>query len=110
MMERWEKLSIFTKGVIITTILFLIINFNIGFRFAVHVEQNRLKNICSSVLEIEKSDIQSVRVTKKEVYIKLVSFNKGTVSTEDRSIYKDFNPKHILQLKDGFYQKEITIK
>lgn len=109
-MERWNKLSIFKKVAIITIAIFLLINFTIGFKFAVNVEQNRLKSLCSSKLQIEKQDIHHVKVTKKEVFIQLVSFDKESVSTKDRSIYNDFEPKHILDLKDSFLEREITIE
>lgn len=108
-MERWNKLSIFKKATIIIISIFILINFTIGFKIAINIEQNRLKSLCSSVLEVEEHDIELVNVTKKEVFIELVSFN-DVVSTKDRSIYNDFNPKHILKLKNSFLEKDITIR
>ena len=109
MMERWDKLSIIKKISIIIISIFLLINFTIGFKFGIDIEQNRLKSLCSSVLEVEKHDIESVEITEEEVFINLTSFN-DSVSTKDRSIYNSFNPKHILKLKDSFLEKDITIR
>lgn len=109
MIERWDKLSIVKKVAIIIIAIFLLINFTIGFKIAINIEQNRLKSLCSSVLEIEEHDIELVNVTKKEVFIELISFN-DSVSTKDRSIYDNFNPKHILKLRDSFLEKDITIR
>lgn len=109
-MGRWNKLSIFKKVVLVIVTIFLIVNFTIGFKFAVNVEQNRLRNVCSKKLQIDKEDIEYVKITKKEVVIELVSFDKEPVSTKDRTIYNEFEAKYIVDLKDTFLNREITIE
>lgn len=109
-MGRWNNLSIFKKTIIVIVAIFLIVNFNIGFKFAVNVEQNRLKNVCSKKLQINKEDIECVKITKKEVIIELVSFDKEPISTKDRTIYNEFEAKYIVDLKDTFLNREITIE
>lgn len=108
MMERWDKLPIIIKRLIIITIP-IIISFSIGFNIAMSIEQNRLKSLCSSVLNIEKSDVNSVKVTDEEVLIKLESYKDNIISTKDNSIYDYFDSEYILELKDNFLGKDISI-
>lgn len=109
-MGRWDNLSIFKKIILVIVTIFLIVNFTIGFKFAVNVEQNRLRNVCSKKLQIDKEDIEYVKITKKEVIIELISYIKEPVSTKDRTIYNEFEAKYIVDLKDSFLNREITIK
>lgn len=84
--------------------------FMIGYIIGIEREKQTLINICSENLEIDSSEIKSVKYEGKTLIINLKNNMEERVSSEDKTIYEIFDPELVLNLKDAVKKENICIQ
>lgn len=83
--------------------------FMFGFCVGIKQEQTKMKEMCSEYLQIDISDIKSVKYKDNSLVIDLYS-GEQNVSISNKKIYDNYDAELVLDLKDRVKKEDIKIR